>query len=153
LRDRVHKLSREHWVKAPLEQTFDFFSDAFKLEAVTPAWLAFRMLTPGPIEVGPGTLLDYRLRVRGVPVSWRTRIETWEPPRRFVDRQLKGPYKLWLHTHTFEGRDGGTVVSDHVRYALPLGPLGELAHRAVVRRDLERIFDYRHEALTRLLGE
>jgi ligand-binding SRPBCC domain-containing protein len=152
LRDRVHELSREHWVEAPLEQAFDFFSDALRLQAVTPPWLAFRMLTPGPIEVGPGTLLDYRLRVHGIPIRWQTRIETWEPPRRFVDRQLKGPYKLWVHTHIFEARDGGTLVGDHVRYALPLGPLGELAHRAVVRRDLERIFDYRHEALTRLLG-
>jgi uncharacterized protein len=103
--------------------------------------------------VREGTLLDYRLRIHGIPVRWRTLIETWEPPSRFVDRQLKGPYKLWLHSHTFVPRDGGTVVGDVVRYSLPLGPVGELVHRAVVRRDLERIFAYRHEALARLLTE
>jgi hypothetical protein len=111
------------------------------------------MLTPGPIEVDEGTLLDYRLRVHGVPIRWRSVIEKWEPPSRFVDRQLKGPYKLWLHTHTFEARDGGTVVGDVVRYALPLGPIGEVVNRLVVRRDLEDIFDYRYEAISRLLAE
>jgi ligand-binding SRPBCC domain-containing protein len=149
----VHVLARESWVPAPIERTFEFFSDAFKLELVTPPSMEFRMLTPGPIEVREGTLLDYRLRIHGIPVRWRTLIETWEPPSRFVDRQLKGPYKLWLHSHTFVPRDGGTVVGDVVRYSLPLGPVGELVHRAVVRRDLERIFAYRHEALARLLTE
>jgi ligand-binding SRPBCC domain-containing protein len=149
----VHVLARECWVPAPLERTFEFFSDAFKLELVTPPSMEFRMLTPGPIEVREGTLLDYRLRIHGIPIRWRTLIETWEPPSRFVDRQLKGPYKLWLHSHTFVPRDGGTVVGDVVRYSLPLGPIGELVHRAVVRRDLERIFDYRHEALARLLSQ
>jgi ligand-binding SRPBCC domain-containing protein len=149
----VHVLARERWVPAPIERTFEFFSDAFKLELVTPPSMEFRMLTPGPIEVREGTLLDYRLRIHGIPVRWRTLIETWEPPSRFVDRQLKGPYKLWLHSHTFVPRDGGTVVGDVVRYSLPLGPVGELVHRTVVRRDLERIFAYRHEALARLLTE
>jgi ligand-binding SRPBCC domain-containing protein len=149
----VHELTREHWVPAPIERAFEFFSDAFKLELVTPPNLRFHMLTPGPIEVAEGTLLEYRLRVHGVPIRWRSVIETWEPPSRFVDRQLKGPYKLWLHTHTFEARDGGTVVGDVVRYALPLGPIGELVNRLVVRRDLENIFDYRHEAISRLLAE
>jgi ligand-binding SRPBCC domain-containing protein len=149
----VHVLARERLVPAPIERAFEFFSDAFKLELVTPPSLRFRLLTPGPIEVAEGTLLDYRLRLHGIPIRWRTLIETWEPPVRFVDRQLEGPYELWEHTHTFAPVDGGTVVGDVVRYSIPLGPLGELAHRAFVRRDLERIFDYRHEAIERLLAE
>jgi len=149
----IHVLARERWVPAPIERAFEFFSDAFKLELVTPPSLRFRILTPGPIEVAEGTLLDYRLRLHGVPIRWRTLIQTWEPPVRFVDRQLKGPYKLWEHTHTFASRDGGTVVADVVRYSIPFGPLGELVHRAFVRRDLESIFDYRHEAIARLLAQ
>jgi ligand-binding SRPBCC domain-containing protein len=100
----------------------------------------------------PGTLLDYKLRLHGVPVRWQTRIETWEPPARFVDIQLKGPYSLWEHTHLFEkGGDDATVIHDRVRYAIPLGPLGAIAHRLFVRRDLERIFDYRRSAITERL--
>lgn len=149
----MHLVTRERWVSAPIERTFEFFSDAFKLELITPPSLRFQMLTPGPIEVDQGTVLDYRLRVHGVPIRWRSVIEKWEPPSRFVDRQLKGPYKLWLHTHTFEARGGGTVVGDVVRYALPLGPIGDVVNRLVVRRDLEDIFDYRYEAISRLLAE
>ena len=100
-----------------------------------------------------GTLIDYRLRLRGVPVRWRTRIEAWEPPHRFVDVQLRGPYALWEHTHSFlpDGNDG-VVIEDRVRYGLPLGPLGDLAHLLLVRRDLARIFDYRRDAVAELLG-
>jgi hypothetical protein len=101
----------------------------------------------------PGALLDYRLRLHGVPVRWTTRIETWEPAMGFLDTQVKGPYSLWEHTHRFEkDGDDATVIHDRVRYALPLGPLGALAHRLFVRRDLERIFDYRGEAFERLTG-
>jgi ligand-binding SRPBCC domain-containing protein len=112
------------------------------------------MLTPDPIVMARGTLLRYRLRVRGIPVSWLTEIKEWDPPHRFVDEQLEGPYALWHHTHTFEpDGTGGTLMRDEVRYALPLGALGELAHRLLVRGDLERIFDYRAERVPELLGE
>ncbi len=106
------------------------------------------MTTPGAIVMEAGTLLDYRLRLHGVPVRWQTRIEIWEPPRRFVDSQAKGPYSLWEHTHLFEpDGEGATIIHDRVRYAIPFGPLGALAHRLFVRRDLERIFDYRGAAV------
>ena len=132
---------------------FAFHADAFNLEAITPPWLGFRIVTPGPIEMGAGTLIDYRLRLHRVPVRWRTRIEAWEPPRRFVDAQLKGPYSLWEHTHSFEADGAGSVeIRDRVRYALPLGRLGVLAHSLFVRRDLERIFDYRRAAVARRLA-
>jgi ligand-binding SRPBCC domain-containing protein len=136
----------------PLERAFEFYGDALNLEPLTPPWLHFEVTTPGEVTFRPGTLLDYKLRLHGVPVRWRTRIETWEPPVRFVDTQVKGPYSLWEHTHLFEEvGDGATVIHDRVRYAIPLGPLGALAHRLFVRRDLERIFDYRSVAVSERL--
>ena len=146
-------LHREQVLDAPLEEAFEFFSRAENLEAITPPLLRFRITTPGPIEMGAGTLIRYRLRLHGIPVSWLTRIEEWEPPDRFVDRQVRGPYALWHHTHTFEPLgDGRTRMRDVVRYGHRLGPLGALAERLVVRRDLDRIFDYRRDSIPALLA-
>lgn len=132
----------------PPERAFDFYGDARNLEPLTPPWLRFEVTTPTPIEMGAGTLLDYRLRLHGVPVRWRTLIESWEPPHRFLDVQVRGPYSLWEHTHTFEPvGDGATTIRDRVRYAIPFGPLGAIAHALFVRRDLARIFDYRQRAV------
>ena len=148
-----HVLERRQWLAVPAERAFAFFSDARNLEAITPPWLRFRVLTPGAIEMGEGTLIDYRLRLHGLPLTWRTRIEVWEPPHHFVDLQLRGPYALWEHTHTFApvGEDA-VVIADRVRYALPLGRLGELARRVFVQRDLDRIFDHRMCAIARRLA-
>jgi ligand-binding SRPBCC domain-containing protein len=145
----IHVLERSQRVEVPIEQAFDFYGDALNLEPMTPPWLHFEVTTRGQVTFRPGTLLDYKLRLHGVPVRWQTRIETWEPPLRFVDTQVKGPYSLWEHTHLFE-RDGDSaaIIHDRVRYAIPLGPLGALAHHLFVRRDLERIFDYRSEAVS-----
>ena len=144
----THILEREQLLARPPEAVFAFFGDALNLEAITPPWLGFRVVTPEPIEMAPGTLIEYRLRLHGVPIRWRTTIAVWDPPRRFVDVQLSGPYRMWHHTHDFEpAPGGGTLMRDAVRYALPFGPLGELAHRALVRRDLERIFDFRRDSV------
>jgi ligand-binding SRPBCC domain-containing protein len=148
----VHELHREQFVARPLDEVFEFFSSAGNLELLTPSLMHFEIVTPGPIAMAPGTLIEYRLRVHGIPIRWISRIEEWEQGRRFVDRQLKGPYKLWHHTHEFEEMPGGTKVSDRVRYELPLGVLGELGGLPLVRRDLARIFDYRREAVQKLLG-
>jgi ligand-binding SRPBCC domain-containing protein len=148
----VHELHREQFVARPLDEVFEFFSSASNLELLTPSLMHFEIVTPGPIAMAPGTLIEYRLRVHGIPIRWISRIEEWEQGRRFVDRQLKGPYKLWHHTHEFEEMPGGTKVSDSVRYELPLGVLGELGGLPLVRRDLARIFDYRREAVQKLLG-
>jgi ligand-binding SRPBCC domain-containing protein len=145
---RIHLLEREQRIGLPRERVFEFFGDALNLEAITPPWLGFEVTTPRPIAMGPGARIDYRLRLHGVPVRWQTRIEVWEPPIRFVDVQVRGPYSLWEHTHEFEDEGGTTLIRDRVRYSLPLGPLGELAHRAIVRRDLARIFDHRREAVS-----
>jgi ligand-binding SRPBCC domain-containing protein len=149
----VHILERSQRVEAPIERAFEFYGDARNLEAITPPWLGFQVTTADPIEMQVGTLIEYRLKLHGVPVGWRTRIERWEPPHRFVDAQLSGPYSLWEHTHSFEAEVGAaTVIRDRVRYSLPLGPLGEIARRLFVGRDLERIFDYRRDAVATAIG-
>ena len=149
---RAHLLERSQRLPRPPEDVFPFFADAFNLQAITPAWLHFRVLTPEPVTMAAGTLLEYRLRLHGLPLRWLTRIEIWEPPLRFVDVQVRGPYRLWHHTHTFASAGDGTLMGDRVRYALPLGPLGELAHVALVRRDLDRIFAFRHAVVRARLG-
>ena len=147
---RLHRLEREQFLPRPPAEVFPFFADARNLERITPPLLRFRVAGPEPAEMGVGTLIEYRLRLHGLPVRWLTRIEAWEPGRRFVDTQLAGPYRLWHHTHTFEAREGGTLMRDAVVYALPLWPLGELA-RPLVERDLAAIFDFRRDAVAELL--
>lgn len=151
----VHVLTREQTLSGPPDSVFPFFASAGNLEAITPAWLGFRVLTPEPIAMAPGTLIAYRLKLHGIPLRWLTRIEAWEPGVRFVDAQVRGPYALWHHTHAFSpapGDPASTVMRDTVRYALPLGFLGEVARRALVARDLARIFDFRAQAVARALG-
>lgn len=149
----IHLLTRSQRIELPIERAFAFYGDAANLEPLTPPWLHFEVTTPRPITLQPGTRLDYKLRLHGVPVRWQTEIKKWEPPKRFVDVQAKGPYALWEHTHLFESDGNGTtLIHDHVRYEIPLGPLGTLAHRLFVRRDLERIFDYRGDAVSRHLA-
>jgi len=147
-----HVLRCEQRLPGPPGEVFPFFADAGNLEAITPDWLAFRIVTPRPIEMRRGALIEYRLRLHCLPVSWLTRIEEWEPGARFVDMQLTGPYKLWHHTHEFEPDGaGGTLMRDTVRYALPLGPLGEVAHRLFVARDVAAIFGHRAQRVAELL--
>jgi ligand-binding SRPBCC domain-containing protein len=150
---RIHLLERSQRLPRPPSEVFAFFADAHNLEAITPDWLRFGIVTPGRIAMVPGALIEYRLRLHGLPIRWLTRIEAWEPGRRFVDVQVKGPYRLWHHTHEFQpdGEDA-TVVRDTVRYALPLGPAGELARRAFVARDLDRIFDHRLASVSKVMA-
>jgi ligand-binding SRPBCC domain-containing protein len=149
---RYHVLRRQQRLPGKPDAVFAFFADAHNLEAITPPWLSFRVTTPRPIEMRAGALIEYRLRLHGIPVAWLTRIEEWLPGVRFVDQQLSGPYRLWHHTHEFEpDGHGGTVMRDTVRYALPYWPLGEVAHFLLVRRDLAAIFDFRHAEVARRL--
>lgn len=142
--DRTFSYQGELWLPKPPEQVFAFFANAQNLQAITPDWLDFRILTPGPIVMSPGTLIDYRLRLHGFPLRWRTEITAWEPPHRFVDEQRRGPYRIWIHEHRFEARGGGTVASDLVRY---VPPGGWLIDRLFVRRDIQTIFEYRKKKL------
>jgi ligand-binding SRPBCC domain-containing protein len=131
---------------------FGFFSEAANLELITPPWLGFRLVGSDPIVMRRGALIEYHLSLHRLPLRWVSRIALWEPGRTFVDVQVRGPYRVWRHRHEFEHAGRDTVVRDYVDYALPLGPLGALAHATVVERDLERIFDYRRAAAARLLG-
>ena len=144
---RFHTLRHRQWIPRPIDEVFAFFSDARNLEEITPSWLGFRILTSGPIRIAEGTRIRYRLRLHGIPAGWETEIRRWKPPDRFVDVQLRGPYQLWHHTHRFEPKDGGTIMTDIVRYRLPLGMIGRLAHRLKVSRDVERIFDCRAQCI------
>lgn len=150
--NRTHDLYREQLVHRPLDDVFGFFAEAGNLERITPPWLGFGLRTPEPTEMGVGTLIEYRLRLHRIPLRWISRIEVWEPSRAFEDVQVKGPYRLWHHRHEFRAAGGGTLVQDHVRYALPFGPLGEMAHSLFVERDLARIFAFRHAEVARLLA-
>jgi ligand-binding SRPBCC domain-containing protein len=144
-----HTFRDEVWLPRPRAEVFPFFADARNLGVITPPWVRFETLTPTPIDMRPGALIDYRIRLHGFPMRWRTEIETWEPPFRFTDRQLRGPYRLWHHTHTFEERDGGTLCRDEVRYAVWGGALVE---RLFVRGDIRRIFAFRREKLIELFS-
>jgi len=144
-----YRLRAEMLVDLPREQVFSFFSDASKLEQITPPWLSFSVLTPMPVEIHEGLLLDYKLKLHRIPIQWQTEICVWEPSVRFVDRQLKGPYRLWYHEHRFEDVDGKTLVRDDVHY-IPRG--GKLIHRLFVRPDLEKIFRFRQDRLTEIFA-
>jgi ligand-binding SRPBCC domain-containing protein len=142
--DGLFTLEAELWLPRRREEVFPFFADAFNLEALTPPWLKFEVLTPRPIEMRAGLRIDYRLRLRGLPLRWQSEITAWEPPCRFVDEQRRGPYRAWIHEHTFAERDGGTLAQDVVRYGV-IG--GRLVNTLFVRRDVERIFRYRQKKL------
>ena len=143
----------EQFVSRPLDEVFGFFSKAENLEQLTPKWLNFRILSVDPSPVRKGTLIRYSLRWRIFPIRWTTEIIEWEPPHRFVDVQLKGPYKLWRHKHRFVAEADGTRIIDEVHYLLPFGVFGLIAHRLKVKNDVASIFAYRTEGVTRLLGE
>lgn len=141
-----YALTAEFWLPQGIERVFRFFADAQNLQAITPPWLGFSVLTPAPIAMHAGVVIDYRLRIHGIPLHWRSEITVWEPPFRFVDEQRRGPYRYWRHLHTFEERDGGTLCRDLVEYA---PPGGRFVNWLIVRRDLARIFAYREAALRR----
>ena len=142
-----HTIRREIWLPRPRAEVFEFFSEARNLEQITPPMLRFHVVTPEPIHMGEGTLIQYKLLIRGVPWGWLTKITRWNPPFVFADVQLKGPYKKWDHTHRFIEENGGTRMIDEVVYELPFGPLGDLVHALLVRRDVEQIFEYRNSVI------
>lgn len=148
----MYVLERTQVVPRPRDEVFPFFADAANLERITPPGLSFKIITPQPIEMRAGTTIDYRIKLSGIPLRWRTLIESFEPNERFVDVQLRGPYARWHHTHTFRDVPGGTEVGDRVEYALPLGPLGRIAHAVVVRRQLRGIFDHRERVMREMFG-
>ncbi len=146
---KEHLFTSELWLPTSPTEIFPFFADAQNLGTVTPPWLHFEILTAGHIEMRVGTLIDYRIRIHGIPVRWRTKITVWEPPFRFVDEQIKGPYRRWIHEHRFEKSGDGTLCSDRVRYSI-LG--GWIVQRIFVQRDVKQIFAFRETKLTELFN-
>lgn len=143
------RLTTELWLPQPIETVFSYFCDVRNLEAITPPWLRFRIISDPTAELRAGSLIDYRLRLHGLPIRWRTEITEWSPSRRFIDTQSKGPYRKWRHLHTFEPAIGGTLACDQVDYSMVCGGL---ANWLLVRRDLYRIFEYRHQVMVSQFG-
>ena len=138
------------WVPRPVDEVFAFFSEARNLERITPPFLRFSLSDSGAIPMREGTLIDYRLRLHGIPLQWRSLIEAWEPGQRFVDTQVRGPFRRWWHEHRFVAAPGGTWVEDHVQFELPFGRLGQLLGGWLVARDVKRIFAHRHQTIEQL---
>ncbi len=141
-------LNKEQWIPRTREELFPFFANPENLEQLTPPWLHFRIVTPR-VEMRAGARIDYRLRVHGVPLKWQSEITVWEPPFRFIDVQKRGPYRAWIHEHTFESRDGGTLMRDYVQYAVTGGAL---VRKFLVAPDLEKIFNFRRIRLESIFG-
>jgi hypothetical protein len=149
---KLYVLRREQMVARPIGEVFDFFKRPENLSLITPPSLGFVILTPSPIHMQTGTLIDYSIRLLGLRRHWTTLITDFDPPHRFSDIQLKGPYEFWHHTHCFESVGDGTRLTDEVRYIMPFGPLGRMAHSLMVRRQLDTIFDYRQRVITERFG-
>lgn len=148
-----HILERTQIIKRPREEVFEFFADAGNLERITPPELNFHIITPQPIDVRKGALIDYQLKLRGIPITWKTEITQWNPPHDFVDTALQSPYRQWIHLHTFEENGANeTKMCDIVRYRLPLEPLGDLAH-FYVKKELKYIFDYRYKVIEEIFSK
>jgi hypothetical protein len=149
---KIFRLHREQFVRQSLHDVFEFFARPENLAVITPSWLGFRLLTPSPIQMKKGTVIDYSIRVMGVRIWWRSLITAYEPLRGFTDEQLKGPYSFWHHTHAFTEADGGTLITDDVQYAMPLGLIGQIGQKVIVRRQLEEIFHHRAHVIERIFN-
>jgi len=147
---KFYTFRQEQWISRPLEEVFAFFADAGNLEEITPPWLGFKILSMSSDSIAEGTEIRYRLQLHRIPIHWRTEIRRWNPPYRFVDVQRSGPYRLWHHTHRFEAHGDQTRMIDVVRYVLPFGVLGRIAHAVKVQRDVKQIFEYRRQRIHEL---
>jgi len=149
MKKKTYILKRQVNIEQPLQKVFDFFSKAQNLEILTPNWLKFKILTHPPIEMKKGALIDYQIKLFGLPMNWKTEISEWQPPHFFIDTQLKGPYTKWVHKHHFKEVENGTEITDIVNYQLPGGLLAPAAHSLIVKHQLKSIFDFR----TRIIKE
>jgi ligand-binding SRPBCC domain-containing protein len=140
---RIYSIKRDLIIKNSINEVFSFFQKPENLSKITPSNLGFNIITPSPIVMNVGTLIDYTIKVIGIRIHWRTLISSYNPPYEFVDEQLRGPYKYWYHKHEFISSDEGTIVKDYISYALPFGIFGKLLHKLFVCRQLHKIFDYR----------
>ena len=144
---KTYFFKQETHIPHPLETVFHFFSNAENLNRLTPPHLDFEILTPLPIQMAEGTLIDYQLKIYKIPIKWKTKIIAWEPPYRFIDAQLKGPYRKWIHEHKFEAADDRTKMTDTVEYAIPGGIFSPAINNLFVKRDIQKIFNFRESQL------
>ena len=150
---KIYELKKKVTIPAPIEDVFSFFSDAGNLNLITPPWLYFKILTPLPIVMEKNALIDYAIKLLGLQFVWKTEIAVWQPPDKFIDRQIKGPYRVWEHTHMFMEKGEGTQMEDVVRYAVPGFVLSPLIHFLFVRPRLEKIFAFREQRLLALFSK
>jgi len=150
---KIFKLNAKQFIGRPIEEVFGFFSRPENLTVITPSNLHFNILTPRPLEMKQGAVIDYTIKIFKVPIHWRTLITTYDPPFKFVDEQLKGPYNFWHHTHTFKEVSDGVEIYDEVHYGIPFGPLGSLLHALWIKKDLNHIFEYRKGVIDNLFKE
>ena len=150
---KIYELNKIQFINQPIDVVFNFFSKPENLALITPSKLAFKILTPTPITINKGTLIDYTIRLMRFPVHWRTLITKYNPPYEFVDEQIKGPYLFWHHTHTFKAVNGGSEIKDKVRYSIPMGYLGQFIHKIWIKKDLEKIFEYRKAVIDKLFNQ
>ena len=148
---KTFQLIKTQVINSPMDDVFDFFSKPENLKTITPAKLSFNILTPTPIVMEKGTVIDYTIRLFLIPIHWRTLITKYNPPYEFVDEQIKGPYNFWHHTHKFKKVDGGVEISDKVIYSIPMGIIGRVLHYLWIKRDLEKIFSHRKEVIENIL--
>lgn len=149
---KPHILIRETLLNGSMEDVFEFFSKAENLNVITPPVLGFKIITPLPVDMKKGTVIDYKIKLNGIPFNWRTEITKWDPPHCFEDTQIKGPYKVWIHEHKFEARNEKTFMTDTVRYLSPGGPLEFIPHNLFVKKKVNFIFDYRKKIFDELFS-
>ena len=150
MKNQTYQLKASMWVNLPLEETYSFFDKAENLQKITPEHLSFKILTPAPITMQTGTIIDYLTTIAGIPMRWTSSIQEYDAPHSFIDTQLKGPYSFWHHEHRFEAHEGGTLITDTVHYLLPMGIFGRIAHALFVKKQLHTIFDYRNKKVCEL---
>ena len=150
---KIYELRRQVTIPAPVGDVFSFFSAAENLNLITPPWLYFKILTPLPVIMKKNALIDYSIKFLGFRMTWRTEIKVWQPPDRYVDRQIKGPYRVWEHTHLFEEKGGDTQMEDVIRYAVPGFVLSPLIHFLFVRPQLDKIFTFREKSILEYFGK
>ena len=151
---KTYTFKKEQEISKNILEVFDFFSRPENLSIITPPKMQFNIMTPSPIEMKDGALIDYTVKILGLPIKWRTLITKYDPPNIFIDQQLKGPYSLWHHTHTFKKiNDNETLIGDTVIYAVPFSFIGSIVHSIYIKRDLERIFSYRTKKIKEIFND
>lgn len=145
---KYYKLVKSQFIDTPINEVFSFFEKPENLQEITPPYLNFKIITPSPIKMEEGQVISYKIKLRGIPLTWKSLISLYDPPNSFIDEQIRGPYAIWHHTHTFKEEDGGTMIEDEVKYAIPFSIIGRICNHLFIKNDLNKIFQYRKEKIS-----